>query len=386
MKSMTDFIMEQEQPTVVTESYTDADLVSDYMSLCAASANMACIYECATIVEFCQANDINMPETLVQEGFSEVMSNIWKGIAKFFETIAEWFKGLVQKTSSVVAKAKLQETIAKLQQRKGENLSKNMVNNATYLACANAVLLTGLKKFREAVLVEIKENATADVSTGDDKKYNDWLNTVDNLTADYLFFADKKKIISASGEKGSMKADDFKTTEFKDVASETTTGVTFATTDDLVALLNKINSLKIPENGTKLLKAIDADQKEFKALQAKITKHVVADDAQNVDDQTQIKLADALAINPNAKVNTDLIVSESKWISDGGKTTKKVKECADALAKAYDTVTKTIVEISVKEFKDLEVGKDDKKQYDKDLAAANKDAGRYEFSKNTTLD
>lgn len=401
---MTDFIMEQEQPTVVAESYTDADLVSDYMSLCAASANMACIYECATIVEFCQANDIAVPEMLVQEGFSEVMSNIWKGIAKFFETIAEWFRGLVQKTSSVVAKAKLQETIAKLKQRKGEELPGDLISKASYLRATYNILIDGLAAFRENVLHELTENAT---EKAEDNKYKAWLGTLVDLTEDYNVLADSKKFLTASNEfkpytpKSKALADlvnGYNTlgealaklsTDEEKAAEIGKSGLEFIqTTDDLIKLLEKINSADIPATGTKLLKAIDADTKQFKALVEQTTGSVKKTVVANVSDaNTEISEAEAKKIKSDAALNDEVEVpiKEKVW-ANSPETTKKVKDCADALAKAYDSVSKVIIDISVKEYKDLEVTKADKKQYEKDLAAANKDNKRYDFNKNSNLE
>ena len=80
MKSMTDFIMEQEMPSVEEEVFNESALVSQFMGMQAAAAEMNCIYEYASIATFCESNDIEIPEMLVQEGFKDVMNKIWTGI------------------------------------------------------------------------------------------------------------------------------------------------------------------------------------------------------------------------------------------------------------------------------------------------------------------
>lgn len=359
MKSMTDFIMEQEQPAVVTESYTDADLVSDYMSLCAASANMACIYECATIVEFCQANDIAIPDTLVQEGFSEFMSKIWKGIADFFEKIAEWFKGLVKKSTSTFAKASIQKTIAKLKTLdENEEISGENGKKILYIGVVYNYIIEALESFRQYVITDIVESDYKITETSQQDADNYMLN-VEKLTADLKLLGDKSNWLDAQNAAkandkfqligGSM---DMLINMSKDGSHKITIG-------DAIEILEKINELNIPANGTKLLQKLDADQKKFYEV---------------VKQQETVKNSDG------STTTSDKFVWQTS-----GKTQDKVKKCADALAKAYDTISLAFVDITNMTFKDTEVAADKKKEYDKEVAKANNAAKSEDIKKKSEI-
>lgn len=356
---MTDFIMEQEQPTVVAESYTDADLVADYMSLCAASANMACIYECATIVEFCQANDIAIPEMLVQEGFSEVMSNIWKGIAKFFEKIAEWFKGLVKKSTSTFAKASIQKTIAKLKTLdENEVISGENGKKILYIGMIYGFIIEALESFRQYVITDIVESDYNITDTSQRDAY-EYMQNVEKLTADLKLLGDKSNWLDAQNAakaNNNFQIIDGSMNGLIDFAEDGNHAITIGVA---IEILEKINELNIPSTGTKLLQKLDADQKKFYEV---------------VEQQETVA-------NPDGSTKTN---KKYVW-QTSSKTQDKVKKCADALAKAYDTISLTFTDVTNMTFKDTEVAADKKKEYDKELDKANKAAKSEDIKKKSEI-
>lgn len=391
MKSMTDFIMEQEQSVVVEEAFNEAELVSSYMSVCASAANMACVYECASIVEFCAANDIAVPATLVQEGFSDFMSKVWKGISDFFAKIAEWFKGLVKGTTAVFAKAKLQETIAKLKTYdESTEVSSDKVKSLIYLNFMYGNILDVLEKFRDAVLTPI-----TDESKTDENQKNDYIARAKDLLDDLTFLESSKNWKDANGE--AIKNQSFKIlTDFTVSDTGVFAGYNPSSTDPnankitfgaVIKLLENINRLDIPTKAGKLLDAIGADEAKIKKLQ---TKEITINAGTSKSDADAAGLP--MSIQSNGKLwNGDQLrdtytgpSNQLEWVADK-ETQGTIKKCADSLAKVYDNIATATLDVTDKMFKDLKHAEGEEKAYKSNLEAANKKAGTDNFTGTSTI-
>ena len=331
MKSMTDFIMEQEAPQVVEEAFNENELVSNFMGVCAASANVACVLECANIVEFCTTNEIAIP-SIIQEGWAD----FWGAIKNFFKKIADWFKSLVKGTTAVFAKDELTKLIAKL---KTFNQEEEVNNEDIFkLAVTAGAVITILDNFRSEVLEKIMD-AKADqdgtnATTNEGKLYKA-LQNADAFTAE---IKDANKW--------------FKSTGAVDKTDITIAGITY--------------------NATIGSKSTDAQTYKIQDLVKDLEAFNVT--ADKIEASFSHEAIDAATGN-----KTKVVDKDSKSIQ------KTVKSAADAIATFYDKVKGNMLKVSQLAYKDAEVDKDKKKDYDKELELANKDAGRDDLRKNSNV-
>ena len=341
MKTMTEFIMEQEAPQVVEESFNEADLVSQFMALQAASANMSCILEFATIAEFCESNEINMPESLVQEGFMDFLDKVREGIANFFQKIADWFKGLIKGATATFSKAKIQEMIAKLNGVKNDDLSDEAKEKVKYIYHGYQILIYTFVSFK---------NLYTDFADACDKNatmsnsYEKIITGLDNLTAETKALA-KDKIFKGDGS----LVDELASIETKKYSTSIADPTKIS---DLIAVLSEINKTNFAKTGQQLIKDIDAAEHTFEEL--KTTENVTKKDADGKDvtapEETKISAAQAREFK------------------------SKFQTMANNIASAYDKITKKFVNIADEATKGIEIG--DKKTYAKDLEKAKKESGK----------
>lgn len=413
MKSMTDFIMEQEMPSVEEEVFNESALVSQFMGMQAAAAEMNCIYEYASIVTFCESNDIEIPEMLVQEGFKDVMNKIWTGISNFFKKIADWFKSLVKGTVATFSNAKLNEIIAKL---KTYDLNTEVEDKKIIAPMVIYVyIVAALEGFREFVIHPIAEN-TVDGSGSKDDKDNQLAAKVfiDNLDG---YIEDIKKLKETSNWKsidGSFVNnfdlpvlkkylpididDTVKTTVF-----DLYKGGTKPTYEVVVAVLEKVNRIDIPKTGTKLLSELNVDITKFTKLKngEKVKVEFKANDntsnlakANKVDETAlaqEIMVAyGAGTVNKDGEISVDgsvEVTTLSTWVSDPD-VQKKVKEASDLLATVYDKAKTGLADTATSVFKDLKKaeGEEADKTYQHELKGLNADTGRNRISRNRSID
>lgn len=412
MKSMTDFIMEQEMPSVEeAEVFSESALVSQFMGMQAAAAEMNCIYEYASIATFCESNDIEIPEMLVQEGFRDVMNKIWTGISNFFKKIADWFKSLVKGTVSTFSSAKLNEIIAKL---KTYDLSKEVEDSKIIAPLVIYLYITtALEGYRDFVIHPIAENTIDGSGSKDDidnqSKAQDFIDELDG------YIDDLKKIKETSNWKGidGKFVDSFDLPTLKNYVGAPTTS--FATNlldsvkkgekldyEIVVGTLELVNRLDIPKTGTKILSELNVDVTKFTKLKnsekvkiefktgdtvAKLAK------ANNVDESALkseiISVAGGSAINADGNISADgtaEVDTIPRWIADSD-VQKKVKEASDLLATVYDKAKTGLADTAAVVFKDLKKaeGEEADKTYQHELKGLNADSGRDRLSKNKSL-
>lgn len=414
MKSMTDFIMEQEMPSVEEEVFNESALVSQFMGMQAAAAEMNCIYEYASIVTFCESNDIEIPEMLVQEGFKDVMNKIWTGISNFFKKIADWFKSLVKGTVATFSASKLNEIIAKLKTYDLETKVEDKKIIAPLIIYQ--YIVAALEGFREFVIHPIAEN-TVDGSGSKDDKHNQIAAKVfiDKLDG---YIEDIKKLKETSNWKsidGSF-VNNFDLPVLKhfinitdDTGKITSTildgiagGSVKVTYQDVVDTLEKVNRLDIPKTGTKILSELNVDVTKFTKLKngEKVKVEFKANDntsnlakANNVDEtslaQEIIVTYGVGTVNKDGEISVDGAVEVTtlpKWVSDPD-VQKKVKEASDLLATVYDKAKTGLSDTAAAVFKDLKKadGEEADKTYQHELKGLNADTGRTRLSRNNSI-
>ena len=339
MKTMTEFIMEQEAPTeeLLCESFNENELVSQFMALQAASANLDCMFEYATIANFCEANELTMPEKLVQEGFVDSLKSIGKSIADWFKRVIEWFKGIIKGTSTAFAKAKITETIAKFKQYNSadgsKNLSQEMSTKVKYVTYAVEVLWGFLVKFKEVLSASMENLSIAGRALEQaDQEYQRVMVDADEINEALKKFTKTTNWIDSNGV---IKNEAFTTiAAAADVSTpEVDTTHDTLSVDTVIKYLQRVNKYNIPSKGNELLKQLDALDTKF------------------------------VEVHRNgANVETTL-KADANFETASKEMTKKIKDMANHLAKAYDEVTKKFADIAATAAKDIEVT--DKTAYDK---------------------
>ena len=356
MKSMTDFIMEQEAPQVVEESFNENELVSNFMGVCAASANVTCVLECANIVNFCNANDIAIP-SIIQEGWAD----FWQAVKDFFKNIGAWFKSLVKGTTAGFAKNKLTSLIAKLKTFDGEEsvVNNNGKNGIWRLAVLGYAIIDVLEIFRANIIEKIADiKADSEHGSGNEQAMYTALTNAEKYT---VAIKDAAKWFNAAGEVKEGKAitlptkDDGTDKNYNTTIKSGVTDPAQYKIKDLILDLEAINALDIPSKGEKILKQYDVTAEKLEASFVTKSKDATTGVETKTEDMS------------NAKVQ------------------KVVKEAADAIAKFYDKVKENMIKVSDLAYKDTEVAADKKKDYEKELERANKDTGRKDLHKGDTV-
>ena len=404
MKSMTDFIMEQEMPSVEEEVFNESALVSQFMGMQAAAAEMNCIYEYASIVTFCESNDIEIPEMLVQEGFKDTWNNILTGISNFFKKIAEWFKSLVKGTVATFSSAKLNEIIAKLETYSAdEPLTEKKI---IHPAIIYVHIVGALEAYRDFVINPIADGAASDdVKDEDENRANDFISKLQDYMEDLKTLKEASNWKSATGEiktdfelkvlnKYSQDANSANLNELVKQGTKKDTDVTYGW---LIDVLKTVNRLNIPNSGTKILSALNASETKFTKLKnsEKITIEVkIGDNVANLAKSNDVdKTALETAIGPSniddgkSKVDVDVKVDTiARWIADPD-VQKNVKDAADLLATVYDKAKTCLADTAALVFKDLKKaeGEDADKKYQASLKALTGASGTGILTKDNSI-
>lgn len=227
MKTMSDFIMEQE--ISLNEVDDDVEIMESFMQMTAIGAVAECYCEHASIAEFADAEDIKV--------FSESVGDIAKkavgSTKKFFATMWRWIKAIAQAILNFFTKSKMDKLIAKIY---NEDLDGVVNINSKWLNVDE--VLDFVADFKGIVATaESGAKVSSDVAALK-KKIDSW---------------DKKQ----DKAKGSNE-----TATLKQCADE----------------LDKINRSGVPAKGRKILKELDFDKKKVKdgaAADAKYDKETV---------------------------------------------------------------------------------------------------------------
>ena len=408
---MTDFIMEQEMPSVEEEVFNESALVSQFMGMQAAAAEMNCIYEYASIVTFCESNDIEIPEMLVQEGFKDTWNAILTGISNFFKKIAEWFKSLVKGTVATFSSAKLNEIIAKLETYSAdEPLTEKKI---IHPAIIYVHIVGALEAYRDFVINPIAEGkADVDVETADRDKANDFISKLQDYMEDLKTLKEASNWKSATGE---IKTD-FKlkvlnkytqgsgtSADLNELVAQGTKKEAAVTYEWLINVLKTVNRLNIPNSGTKILSALNASETKFTKLRNE-NKTIKFVDGNNVNDLAKANDVDpsklTAAINGvkkksvNVDANTGVISGNGtvtvqmipRWIADAD-VQKNVKDAADLLATVYDKAKTCLADTAALVFKDLKKAEGDAadKKYQASLKALTGASGTGILNKDNSI-
>lgn len=232
MKTMSDFIMEQEVNTAAVDC--DQEIMEGFMKLSAVGSVAEAYCEHAAIAEFATENGLNV--------FSESSDNIakkaWDATKTFFSNIWEWLKSLVKGIIRFFTKSSVDRLIVKLEELKKNNELKSGENGT----------LEGLEvgQLNVIELLDIVEDFGECVKKGAEGFAGEGEGSIKN-------FQDEAEAWLKSGK----NKDNWKT------GKDAEKGGMRATVDDVLGVLREISKADIPSRGSKLLKKFDFDKSNY---------------------------------------------------------------------------------------------------------------------------
>ena len=226
MKTMSDFIMEQEITT--SSANDDMEIMEGFMKLSAIGAVAECYCEHAAIAAFSQEAGINV----FTESDDSIMKKAWNATKEFFTKIWEWLKALVKSVINFFTKSSIDRLIVKLEEMKRNGELKN------------SSVLTGIditKIDADGVLKLVDE--FSDAIKQDSEKATSTSESIKGFTERAEAFLKKDNL-----------KDTFKKNEDSDASYY----------DDVLATLKKFSANDVPSNGRKLLKKLDFNKSNYK--------------------------------------------------------------------------------------------------------------------------
>ena len=226
MKTMSDFIMEQEVTT--SSANDDMEIMEGFMKLSAIGAVAECYCEHAAIAAFSQEAGINV----FTESDDSIMKKAWNATKEFFTKIWEWLKALVKSVINFFTKSSIDRLIVKLEEMKRNGELKN------------SSVLTGIditKIDADGVLKLVDE--FSDAIKQDSEKATSTAESIKGFTERAEAF---------------LKKDNLKDTFKKNEDSDASYYV------DIIDTLKKFSANDVPSNGRKLLKKLDFNKSNYK--------------------------------------------------------------------------------------------------------------------------
>ncbi len=308
---MSDFIMEQEANTASVDN--DLEIMEGFMNVLKIGAVAEAYCEHAAIAGFAAENGLNV----FSESAGDIVNKAWEGTKKFFNTIWEWLKSVVNGIIRFFTKSSVDRLIVKLKELKNEGKFKNSVGVYTDEGQTKTGELEVLKGINPESL---DVDALFELVT----EFSDYVKSKQEGSGAKDFISRAEAFL----KKDTVK-DKFKQDEDKQVS-----------VDRIISVLERMSAADIPSKGRKLLKKLEFDKKNY-------TKGGEGDDKD--------------------KVNKELV--------------KEIKKAANLVAKAYDTYVDNTVKLvnkvlkkNLKETDYKEKNKFENQEY-KDLDKAKKTTG-----------
>ena len=223
MKTMSDFIMEQEVSTSSVDN--DVEIMEGFMKVQAIGAVAECYCEHAAISDF--ATEAGL--TVFSESDDNIMKKAWNATKEFFTKIWEWLKALVKSVINFFTKSSLDRLIVKLEEMKSSGDFKD----------ATAMAGIDISKIDADGILNLVDEFSDNI-----KKSSE---TTDS--AAMKGFIDRAEaFLKKDTVKETFKKDDAKTSSL----------------DDILMKLRTFAKKDVPSNGRKLLKKLDFDKNNYK--------------------------------------------------------------------------------------------------------------------------
>lgn len=317
MKTMSEFIMEQEISDLTINDNAEIEVMEGFMKVQAVGAVAECYCEHAAIAEFANENGLNV----FSESDESLGKKVWEGVKSFFSNIWEWIKAVVRAVVNIFTKSSIEKCIAEL---KAYNKSSIPDLDVRYLDAEKVLDL--VEEFGEAV----KAGAEGGLDKGKNsaKKFQEsaekWL----------------------KGYKEHKKADDWKAADDATPKKDENGNVTgFAMQKEtLLALLERMQKANIPSSGRKLLKKFDFDKKNYKDKAGKEDKELIKEikKAANLLAKAYDKYADSTVKMVRKLIKKDIQADKLKAVQ----TKNDNLDSADKMGKAADLTSESYTENS----------------------------------------
>lgn len=281
MKTMSDFIMEQEVNT--TSADNDLEIMEGFMNVLKIGAVAEAYCEHAAIAEFATENGLNV----FTESDDNIMKKVWNATKEFFTKIWEWLKSVVNGIIRFFTKSSVDRLIVKLKSLQNEGKLKNSKTENKFndytdeLESVDVAILKGINPNSldvDAIFNLVEEFSEAIKKGGE----------ASNDTAIKGFIEKAEAFLKKDTVKEKFKQDEGKN----------------VTVEAIITVLERMSKADIPSKGRKLLKKLDFDKSNYK-------KDGEGDDKNKVD--------------------KDLV--------------KSIKKAANLVAKAYDTYVDNTVKL-----------------------------------------
>ena len=312
MASMTDFLhttLVQESAEVVPEK-TDEELsmaiIESYLTMTAAFANAERAFECASIVAFCEAAEIEKPDNA-----TVVVETFWDSVKNVFETIIDWFRSIISGFIGLFTSAKLQKLIAKLESR--ADLTFKLDSDIFTMLSATEMIFLMLEEFKTFVIDE----------TAKPEQIRNFREKLEKLAVAKNW---SKGVIDDLG------LNDEEQKKITILGSEDK-GLTEVAGSEIAEVLKKINKCDFPKRGSALLKSLKFDESKYKKTDAD------GNETEEIDKDTisDIKKCARLLAKLYDKITTGLVkVSDFAFRNESNGDEKEYAENLEKAKKEHE--------------------------------------------------
>lgn len=325
MKTMSDFIMEQEVTDVDVNENVDVEVMECFMRMNAVASVAECYCEHAAIAAFTESEGLSV----FSESDDNIAKKAWGAVKDFFSMIWDWLKAVVKAVIQMITRSSLEKLIAKLRtwREKGVDDEGHKFDINAQSGIPSVIVDA------ESVLALVEEFSEY-IKAGYDKET---LNTkLEGFTKDAKDLVENfKKTKKAKGGTSNYATTMVETDddEYDETGERHKLSRGTESWADVLATLERMQKNNTASSARKLLKSLDFKKKEFHDKDAK---------------------------TDNADV-------------------KKVKEAAKWIAKAYDKYTsytvKLVQKVLKKQLKEEHLA--DIKGSNSELGNVNREGGDY---------
>lgn len=244
MKTMSDFIMEQEISNTSVDN--DMEIMEGFMKVQAIGAVAECYCEHAAIADFAKEAGLNV----FSESDDSLGKKMMDGVKTFFETMWRWVKALVKGVINIFTKSSLEKCIAELKaaQRDGKNTITDL--DVRYLDAEKVLEL--VEKFGDTI-----QKGTALTS--------------DTLESDFTKPAEEW----LKGFKEHKKKDDWGAADSAYHYSDAKEVGGATQIERVITVLERLQKANIPSRGSKLLKKYEFKADNYKGSDNKVDKDLI---------------------------------------------------------------------------------------------------------------
>lgn len=262
MKSMTDYIMEQDiNENLDLGGDAEIEVVESFMRMNAVAAVAACYCEHAAIAGFAESEGLNV----FSESDDNIAKKAWNGIKEFFSTIWEWLKAVVKAVIQMVTRSSLEKLIAKLRTWKdrgtddeGHKFDMSAQSGVPSVIIDARNVLGLVEEFSEYIKAGYNKETM-------NEKLEEFTKSAKDLVEDFK----KTKKAKGGGTSYAVTTVETDDDEYDETGRRHKEVGGTDTWANVLAVLERMQKDNIASNARKLLKALDFKKKEWHGEDAK---------------------------------------------------------------------------------------------------------------------